>query len=94
MKKEWIQIAEVNGITTIWNKLSEELGELKAVVDECRAEDFPMEKHFDALVSEIADVKACVQQLVYWYALKKPVKAMKHYKAVRQAWRWDENHEN
>lgn len=91
MKKEWKKIAEANGITGIFDKLSEELDELKEEVEKCRRSNFPLRENFDPLVSELADVEACIQQLVFWGRLHKPMKAMMRYKAARQLWRWEDD---
>jgi hypothetical protein len=89
MKQEWKEIANGNGITQIIAKSIEELDELKTELQACQSEDFLPGKRFDSLCSEIADVKACIQQIVFWLDIGKPVKAMMHYKAVRQHWRCD-----
>ena len=91
MKSEWKRIARKNGITEIAKKLREEIAELDTVLEDCDKCDFPLQCHYDALLSEVADVQACIDQLVHWHRLRKPLRAMMHYKAQRQLWRFHED---
>lgn len=91
MKSEWKLIAKMNGSQTIVKKLREEIAELDKELEEYQNLQDPVRCRFDDLLSELADVQACIDQLVHWHRLRKPFRAMKHYKAQRQLWRFHEN---
>ena len=91
MKSEWKLIAKMNGSQTIVKKLREEIAELDKELETYEKLNEPLRFRFDGLLSELADVQACIFQLVYWHKMLKPFKAMLHYKAMRQLWRFDEN---
>ena len=92
MKKEWKRVARINGAAMIVKKLREEIAELDKELEEYQAFQDPLKYRFDDLLSELADVQACIDQLLHWHRLRKPFRAMKHYKARRQLWRF--RHEN
>ena len=92
MKKEWKHIAQINGAAMIVKKLREEIAELDKELETYEQLNEPLRFRFDELLSELADVQACIDQLVHWHRLRKPFRAMTHYKAQRQLWRF--RHEN
>ena len=92
MKKEWKRIARINGAAMIVKKLREEIAELDKELETYEQLNEPLRFRFDELLSELADVQACIDQLVHWHRLRKPFRAMTHYKAQRQLWRF--RHEN
>ena len=92
MKSEWKRVAQINGEKTIVKKLREEIAELDKELETYEQLNEPLRFRFDELLSELADVQACIDQLVHWHHLRKPFRAMKHYKAQRQLWRF--HHEN
>lgn len=92
MKKEWKRVAQINGAAMIVKKLREEIAELDKELETCEKFNEPLRFQFDDLLSELADVQACIDQLVHRHRLRKPFRAMKHYKAQRQLWRF--RHEN
>lgn len=92
MKKEWKRVARINGAAMIVKKLREEIAELDKELATCEQFNEPLQFRFDELLSELADVQACIDQLVHWHRLREPFRAMKHYKAQRQLWRF--RHEN
>lgn len=94
MKKEWKRVAQINGATTIVKKLREEIAELDKELETCEQFNEPLQFRFDELLSELADVRACIDQFVHWHRLRKPFRAMKHYKAQRQLWRFHEDGED
>ena len=92
MKKEWKRVARINGAAMIVKKLREEIAELDKELETYEQLNEPLRFRFDELLSELADVQACIDQLVHWHRLRKPFRAMTHYKAQRQLWRF--RHEN
>ena len=91
MKSEWKRVAQINGATTIVKKLREEIAELDKELETYEQLNDPLRFRFDELLSELADVRACIDQLVHWHHLRKPFQAMMHYKAQRQLWRFHED---
>lgn len=91
MKKEWKRVARINGAAMIVKKLREEIAELDKELETYQTFQDPVRYRFDDLLSELADVQACVDQLLHWHRLRKPFRAMMHYKAQRQLWRFHEN---
>ena len=92
MKSEWKRVARINGAAMIVKKLREEIAELDKELETYQALQDPVRYRFDNLLSELADAQACIDQLVHWHRLRKPFRAMTHYKAQRQLWRF--RHEN
>ena len=91
MKSEWKHIAQINGAAMIVKKLREEIAELDKELETYEQLNEPLRFRFDNLLSELADVRACIDQLVHWHRLRKPFRAMMHYKAMRQLWRFHED---